>query len=161
MYVTYLVVEILSRGDPELGGFRPLPVGYTPQTTPSVGRGVRDPFGWADLGGQTTTGSRGDQLCRAHGPRKRAPGAEGKGVIIRRYSTLRKREDWWVCRDLVAELLTLDLPPIERAEALFALGYAQEKLDNRREAIVAYMQSLETDADNGKSVRGLARLESD
>jgi hypothetical protein len=100
-------------------------------------------------------------MSKSHGPRKRPPRAEAKQVIIGRFSGLRERNDWWACRDLATELLTLDLSQIERAEALFALGYAQEKLGNKREAIVAYKHSLKIDVHNGKSVRGLARLESD
>jgi tetratricopeptide (TPR) repeat protein len=65
-----------------------------------------------------------------------------------------------MCRDLATELLSLDLPSEDRAEALFALGYAQEKLGNRGQAIADYRQALSANADHGKSIRGLARLES-
>jgi predicted TPR repeat methyltransferase len=76
-----------------------------------------------------------------------------------RFRSLRAKQDWWTCRDLATELLMLDLPADERAEALFALGYAQEKLGNQREAIVAYRRSLRADAEHQKSARSLARLE--
>jgi len=82
-----------------------------------------------------------------------------KRTIIGRFSRLRDKEDWWTCRDLATELLMLDLPSKERAEALFALGYAQEKLGNEGRAIVAYRESLNANAEHSKSIRSLARLE--
>jgi tetratricopeptide (TPR) repeat protein len=85
-------------------------------------------------------------------------GPDPKRTIISRFGRLRAKQDWWSCRDLATELLMLDLPTDERAEALFALGYAQEKLGNEREAIVAYRRSLRADAEHQKSVRSLARL---
>ena len=125
-----------------------------------MGHGVRDPFGSEDLGRPTAATFCRAVLCKSHGPRGRTAKTETKRTIISRFSRLRQEADWWTCRDLATELLTLDLPPNERAEALFALGFAQEKLGNAQQAIVAYMQSLKVDAENAKAARRIARLES-
>ena len=152
-------METFAHGDPELGGFRPLPAGHIPKETPRADRHVHDPFGWEELGGPSAPRTNAEALRKSHGPRKRAVTADTKRTIIARFSRLRGKADWWMCRDLATELLALDLPSKDRAEALFALGYAQEKLGNQGQAIAAYRQSLSANADHDKSVRGLARLE--
>jgi hypothetical protein len=141
----------LTRGDPELGGFRPLPAGYIPSGKPRIDHRVRDPFGWDDLGASPATNDLRAVSCKAHGPRRRVRKTEAKATIISRFAGLRQRAEWWTCRDLANELLTLDLPQNERAEALFALGYAQEKLGNERQAIIAYRESLKSRSRQRKS----------
>jgi len=124
-----------------------------------MGNSVRDPFGWEDLGGPIAGRVRTGRLCKANGPIKRAAKTDGRRTLISRFRRLREEADWWACRDLANELLMLDLPQHERSEALFALGYAQENLGNKHQAIVAYRKALNVEADHEKAARRLARLE--
>jgi len=59
-----------------------------------------------------------------------------------RYGLSVRREDWSSCRDIAHRLLTKDLSEDERSEALFALGFAQEKLENVEEAKHSYKAAL-------------------
>ena len=78
--------------------------------------------------------------------------------MISRYGRSRKNGDWWTCRDLATALLSLDQSGEEEAEAFFALGFAQEKLGNKREAELAYWKAIGVNVNHGKSQRSLARL---
>ena len=141
-----------DRGDPELGGWRPLRPGEIPKPIKRPDYRTIDPFGYEEMGGPATKRSRDVERTRRNVGHVQS---EQKDVLRHRYRKQAKDGDWWTCRDLAHELLTYRLRADERAEALYALGFAQEKLENVGQAKRCYTQALKINPHHGKALRRL------
>ena len=144
-----------DRGNPELGGWRPLRPGEIPMPIKRPDYRTIDPFGYEEMGGPATKRSRDVGRTRRNVDRVEN---EQKDVLRRRYRKRAKDGDWWTCRDIAHELLTNRLRADERTEALYALGFAQEMLENGEEARQCYNHALQINPHHGKALRRLRRL---
>jgi predicted TPR repeat methyltransferase len=68
------------------------------------------------------------------------------------------RDDWEGCRTVAIQLLRVDMPTGERATALFALGFAEERVGRIERAKFSYEEAIRLNPGHLQATRRLAWL---